>query len=147
IALEQVAVDDRGDLVGPEPLHLAGERMRHRLHVRGVGFFQLADEVEDAAEPVRVDGNLIGRQRKARQRREGFDLAGGKTHCEGAQTSEKTASNDTPSPCGSPPATVKLAPASLPTSRRPRFPNPQCSNACAATSRATFPSTSARPTR
>ena len=42
-----------GDYVGPQALHLAGERMRHRLDARRVGRVELLDEVDDPRQAVR----------------------------------------------------------------------------------------------
>jgi hypothetical protein len=54
--------------------------MRHGPDIARVGFFQLADHLEDATERLRVRGNLFGLERQTRQARDGLDLSACEAH-------------------------------------------------------------------
>ena len=92
-----VAVQDEANRGGKvivavaQPLHLAFQRMGHGCQHARVGFFQLANHVEDATERVGVHRNLLRLEFEPRQGGDGFDLPGRKAHVESRKSSGKTA--------------------------------------------------------
>src|SRR5215468_153972 len=87
-----------GDLIRPQPLRQARQRVRHRSDVGGIGALERTDELEDPREALLVDGNFLCGELEPRQCGNARDLLACESHGSAWRT-EKTSPKSYMLPC------------------------------------------------
>src|SRR5262252_3268228 len=87
-----------GDLIRPQSLRQARQRVRHRRDVAGIGALERTDEFEDPREALLVDGNFLCRELEPRQSGDARDLLACESHGSTWRT-EKTRPKSYMLPC------------------------------------------------
>ena len=72
-----------GDRVGPQPLALARQRVRHGRNLAGIGTVELAHQPHDARQSGNVRRNLLLAECKACQAGDVLDVAAIEAHGKG----------------------------------------------------------------